>query len=240
VRVARCRGQPGVGIEQDEPADAIGPGGGEQQRHEAGVGVGDDVDRADALGIEHGDDVVDPVREVQRSSLDRVREAEPRAVQRQQPATFRQPAQAAGEVRLVEVGVDRHHPGVQHEQIDRTIAEHRVGDVTVIDGRVAGQVDGQTARHGPCRVDHGRVLCEHCRLETAELGPGLDAQLLAEHQAGILVGAERVALAAGPREGQHAERPPVLVEGVGGEQPVDLPDQRADVAAAVEGRLDPR
>ena len=95
------------------------------------------------------------------------------------------------------------------------------------------QVDGGPAR----RLELG-VLAQDLALELLELRARLEAELLEERAAGVLVGGERVCLPAGAVEREHQLRAQALAVGLLGDEPLQLGDELL-VAATGEVALDP-
>ena len=71
------------------------------------------------------------------------------------------------------------------------------------------------------RVEGG-VLGEDLLLEAAQLGPGLDPDLLAERPVGLAVGLQRLGLAPGAIEGEHALGVEALAQGLLRDQRLEL------------------
>src|SRR5207244_2582520 len=70
-----------------------------------------------------------------------------------------------------------------------------------------------------------RVLVQDRQLERLERPPRLDAQLLDERAAGLLVGGERLGLTAGTVERDHQLGPQLFTERMIGNQRLELADQ---------------
>ena len=62
-------------------------------------------------------------------------------------------------------------------------------------------------------------------MEGAQLGAGLDADLLDQHIARVAVGLERLGLTPGPVQGEHALGVQPLGQRMLGDEPLELPDQ---------------
>ena len=82
---------------------------------------------------------------------------------------------------------------------------------------------------GRRRRGEGGVLGEDLLLEAAQLGPGLDPDLLGQRLAGVAVGLQGLGLAPGAVEGEHALGVEALVERVLGEQRLEGADHLARV-----------
>ena len=106
-------------------------------------------------------------------------------------------------------------------------------------GQVAGGQGGRASGRGrwPGGAGEGLVLAQHGRLQPAQLGAGVDAQLVAQVAAGVLEGPQRLRLAPAAVEGDHQQAPQPLPQGVGGDQALQLLGA-LDVAAEVEVGLD--
>ncbi len=90
-------------------------------------------------------------------------------------------------------------------------------------------------RRGPQR----RILGEDPLLELAELGTRLEPELVDEHAARGLERAQRLDLAALAVLGRHEQRPPVLVDGFGDDERLELGARRVDVLVGVQLDLEP-
>ena len=84
-------------------------------------------------------------------------------------------------------------------------------------------VEPSGQRRAGRRVER-RVLRQHTALELAQLGPGVDPQLVRQHVASSAPRLEGRTLAALAVERQHQQRPPPLAQGVLGDQPFQLRD----------------
>ena len=95
-------------------------------------------------------------------------------------------------------------------------------------GPTTASASGKPARRGSRRrTEHvqRRVLGEDGRLESAQLGPGLDAQLVDQQPAGPLVGLQGVALTARAVQGHHELTPQTLTERLIAQERLDLAHQ---------------
>ena len=92
-------------------------------------------------------------------------------------------------------------------------------------------------RGGPWRRGERWILHEDCSLEVAELAGGLDAELLGERVAGLMIGVERVGLAAGAVEREHEMGVQTLAHRLGRDELLQLGDQLA-VPAGLQVGLD--
>ena len=95
-------------------------------------------------------------------------------------------------------------------------------------GRVAGRGSGQIER---------AVLAQHGVVERAQLGAGLDADLLDQHAARVAIGLERLGLTSGAVQREHALGVQPLGQRMLGDEPLELPDQ-LPVAAGGEASVD--
>ena len=73
------------------------------------------------------------------------------------------------------------------------------------------------------------------RLQAAQLRGGLQAQLLTQHAARLLVGAKRLGLAPGAVQGQHQLGPPPLPQGLGPDEGLEFADDLGVLAGTHEG-----
>ena len=103
--------------------------------------------------------------------------------------------------------------------------------------RVCGCARARACRAGP--VLERRVLAQDPRLEVAQLGPGLDPELVDEGGAQLAVCAQRVGLAPSAVQRQQALGPEPLTQRVPGGQRLEFCD-RLPVASAHELRVHPR
>ena len=103
------------------------------------------------------------------------------------------------------------------------------------EGCARGLVDGdrRVATRGRCVPPEARILREDLLLERAELRTGLDAELLDEHVARLLVGAQRVGLTARAVQGEHEQLAEPLPDRVLLGEPLGL-DRDRRVAAPLE------
>jgi hypothetical protein len=129
-------------------ADPLGVGGREQDGHRATLGLPHERRPFDALGLQHGADVVHPGLE--RDLADRpARHPHAALVEHDQPGELGEhlavPAERRERPVGLEVRVGAHRP---HER-DVAVADDRVGDVHVSAGREAHVEHARTIANGP-------------------------------------------------------------------------------------------
>ena len=117
---------------------------------------------------------------------------------------------------------------VEPEHGDDPAREQRTEDLRVVVGVGASRAGRRDAR----------LVAQDLRLEPLELRAGLDAQLLDEARAGVLVGVERFRLPARAVEREHELAAERLAERVLSDQRLELADDVA-VPPELEIRLDP-
>ena len=141
-------------------------------------------------------------------------------------------------------------PGLAHpsrpDEGDEPLLGHQGGEVAPLG--VAPDQRSQRlgdARPGPRHRNRGDerrwrrgqrgVLGEDRRLQPAEIGPGFEAQLLAQEAAALLEDPEGVGLPAGSVQSQHQQPAEPLAQGMGGDEVLELDD---DSLVAAELELD--
>ena len=187
--------------------------------------------------MHHGPDIIHALfqRGVGRRP---VRQSRVTLVEEDQAAERGQTVKEAGRLGVFPQQIEvAHRPRHEHD-VAFALSEHLVGDVDV---PVLGV---QSLRLGPgVRLPGGPVferwvLAQDPRVEVAQLGPGLDPELVDEGGAQLAVGAQRVGLAPGAVQRQQALGPEPLTQRVPGGQRLEFCD-RLPMASAHELRVHP-
>ena len=155
-----------------------------------------------------------------------------------------EPGEAAEEVsglRVLPQEIEMAHRARHEHDVAVALPQHLEGDADIAAQGIARLrprgLCGPVFRRGP--VVEPRVLTKDPVVELAQLGAGLDAELIRQHRAQLPVGAQRIRLATAPIEREQAVVPEPLAQRMRGGQRLELRD-RLVVAAARELRLDPR
>ena len=127
--------------------------------------------------------------------------------------------------------------GAERLRIERLRKRHRLDDVDEEDRDEPAELH-RRPRERRLLEEQRLVLAQDRGLELAELGAGVDAELLDERLARGAVGGERVGLAARAVEREHELRARALAQRLGGDQRLELGDELG-VAPEREIRLDP-
>ena len=104
----------------------------------------------------------------------------------------------------------------------------------------AGRGGGRALGGGPRRRRRGEgqpgVLLQDPPLQVAQRGRGIDAELLGQRPAGLLVGGQRLGLAVAAVQREHELAACALAQRLAGDQGLDLPDH---LRVAPQGQLGP-